>query len=182
MPIDLKFCQRAAYYKIRKGQAVEVLNLRISREEILANDTAAKNQVDTRLIEEWQTRWDRSSTGRTTHEFFPSIARRLVYNIELDYYVTQFLTGHGGFAYYLHKFNARNFTQDSDLCDCGQTETADHILFGCPLLRRKRRRLVKAAVEITGEWPCAKENLVSDMRIFKEFRKFAKWYILWSHR
>ncbi|CAB0034373.1 unnamed protein product [Trichogramma brassicae] len=138
--------------------------------KVLANDTAAKKREDARLLDEWQTRWDRSSTGRTTHEFFPSIARRLKYSIELDYYVTQFLTDHGGFAYYLHTFNAKNFTRDSDECDCGQTETADHILFECPLIRRMRRSLVKAAVEITGSWPCATENLVSDKRIFKEFK------------
>ncbi|CAB0043079.1 unnamed protein product [Trichogramma brassicae] len=170
MPMDLKLKQRAAEYRIRKGASVSVEGLDMTSEEVCADRVSASERVRRRLLEIWQAEWNRCEKGKDTYAFFPNIARRLSYNLELDHYVTQLLTGHGNFAYY--KFI--HCKASSHLCACGVTETSDHVLFDCPRRRTQRRALVEAAEAETGTWPCAKECLVSNKVLFDELKKFAK--------
>ena len=68
-------------------------------------------------LSEWQRRWDLSEKGRWSHRLIPDqktwLDRR---QGEVNYYLTQFLTGHGCFRAYLHRFKivespfARNVT------------------------------------------------------------------------
>ncbi|KAH8267065.1 hypothetical protein KR044_009177, partial [Drosophila immigrans] len=58
-----------------------------------------------RQLEEWQTRWQTSRKGRWTFELIPNIATWIeCQHKELDYHLTQFLTGHGCFREYLERF------------------------------------------------------------------------------
>ncbi|CAB0037853.1 unnamed protein product [Trichogramma brassicae] len=170
MPMDLKLKQRAAEYRIRKGASVSVEGLDMTSEEVCASKTSASERVRHRLIEVWQAKWNTSEKGKETFAFFPNIARRLSYNLQLDHYVTQLLTGHGNFAYY--KFI--HCKASSHLCACGETEDADHVLFDCPLRRSQRWALVEAAKVETGSWPCTKERLVANQVLFGELKKFAR--------
>ena len=68
-------------------------------------------------LSEWQRRWDLSVKGRWTHRLIPDLKTWLDRRQgEVNYYLTQFLTGHGCFRAYLHRFKivdhhyARNAT------------------------------------------------------------------------
>ena len=64
----------------------------------------------------------------TLREFFPN---QVPSWFETDYYTTTFLTGHGPFNEYLHRFKKLN----TDLCPCRMqaSQTVKHILTECPL-------------------------------------------------
>jgi len=88
----------------------------------------------------WQDRWDKVDKGRWTHRLIPNIkewtSRR---HGELDYYVTQFLTGHGCFRAYQHRFKI----DDNPSCPaCIESiEDAEHVLFVCPRFQVERAEL-----------------------------------------
>lgn len=77
----------------------------------------------------WQDRWNSSSKGRWTY--------KLIQNIDewtnrphgtCCYHVTQFLSGHGGYRKYLHKFGH----DDSAECpSCNTDEDTEHVMFNC---------------------------------------------------
>jgi len=54
-------------------------------------------------IRKWQSQWEETTNGAITKEFFPSVERRLVVNINLSTKVTTIMTGHGNIRYYLHR-------------------------------------------------------------------------------
>ncbi|KAG8264054.1 hypothetical protein J6590_019398 [Homalodisca vitripennis] len=57
---------------------------------------------------------------------------------EMDHYLTQFLTGHGNFKANLKRFNL----VEEERCECGERETANHVLMECDCLRRKEETSV----------------------------------------
>lgn len=120
-PADLLAKERQATYLHRnRGPASE--SRRTARAETMA---------------EWQRRWEDSTKGRWTHRLIPSIETWLSRKHgEVDYYLTQFLTGHGCFRAYLHRFHL----DDSPYCPMckGMPETAEHVLFECPRFQVER--------------------------------------------
>lgn len=88
----------------------------------------------------WQTQWDESSKGRWTHRLIPSIAtwaNRKYGNV--NFHLTQFLTGHGCFPAYLHRFG----NLESPACwYCGHVEDdARHTAFVCDAWETRRSRV-----------------------------------------
>lgn len=81
------------------------------------------------LIQEWQRKWERSENGRWTFKLIPDVRIWLSRKYtELDYYLTQALSGHGCFRKYLYRFKRAN----SDLCVyCGASDDAEHTIFKC---------------------------------------------------
>ncbi|XP_035222541.1 uncharacterized protein LOC118195349 [Stegodyphus dumicola] len=78
------------------------------------------------LYEEWQQRWDTSRTGRRTYKFIPKVTDLVFSNSSS---LNTFLSGHGPFPDYLHRFSLRDY----DLCECGLVGTPDHYAFTCRL-------------------------------------------------
>lgn len=84
------------------------------------------------ILTEWQARWDASQKGRTTYRYLPDIRARLaLIEFNPNYYVTQFLTGHGHFKAYLcgkiHK-------KPSEFCEpCGKYDSVQHAFRDCLL-------------------------------------------------
>ena len=85
-------------------------------------------------LDEWQIRWN-----AVTKELW---TQRLIENVQswvegrhcdVDFYMTQFLTGHGCFREYLRKYGHDNEVNCS-FCNNGN-ENAEHILFYCRRLR-----------------------------------------------
>ncbi|KAH8357853.1 hypothetical protein KR084_002828, partial [Drosophila pseudotakahashii] len=68
-------------------------------------------------IEAWQRRWTNADTGRWTHRLIPSLIPWLQRRHgQVDYYLTQMISGHGCFKAYLHRFKH----ETSPCCDhCG---------------------------------------------------------------
>ncbi|GIY03841.1 RNase H domain-containing protein [Caerostris extrusa] len=69
----------------------------------------------------WQEEWDTGTTGRRTHHFLPTVSTKMSTNTSINYFVT----GHGPFPAYLHRFNVK----ETDNCLCGEIGTPDHYLF-----------------------------------------------------
>ena len=84
----------------------------------------------TRLENRWQQRWMGAETGRWTHVLIPDLRRwtRREHG-QVNYYLTQALSGHGCFKAYLKRFN---ICQQStcDFCGC-ENDDAEHTLFHC---------------------------------------------------
>lgn len=85
-----------------------------------------------------------------------------------DENVSQIITGHGDFGGYLSRFSLR----DDGLCECGEQETAEHVLLHCCRFERQRLRL---EMDIDKAYPGAgitPEVLVRP-RCVRFFRQFA---------
>lgn len=98
----------------------------------------AKSSIRTVSINKWQQIYDASQTGSTTKLFFKniSLAYNIIKNIRLDNYISQILTGHGGFKSYLFRFNL----SDSPFCSCGEDvpQSVQHLLLECVRFVRLR--------------------------------------------
>lgn len=64
-------------------------------------------QIKQISMDEWQNRWETSTKGRWTYNWFPSVSERIQYPMELDHYTTQFLGEHGDFSGKLHHMKLR---------------------------------------------------------------------------
>ena len=109
----------------------------------IATVEEARKQAGRLSAEKWQREWDKTENGRWTHRLIPDISKWINRKHgEVNFHLTQFLSGHGSFRKYLHKFGKA----DSPLsCACHKIEeTAEHIFFVCPKFEEKRRRWMAA--------------------------------------
>ena len=75
-------------------------------------------------MEQWQSRWNHSATGRRMFDIFPRVSLR---RLHCDFYVNQVLTGHGTFSD--HQVRLRNNLR----CPCGApVSSIQHSLYVCP--------------------------------------------------
>lgn len=86
----------------------------------------------------WNDRYINSDRVKTTKLFFPDVimAHKVLKNIKLTPILVQVLTGHGGFAGYLHKYKHK----DTPACQCDDEaeESVTHLLTDCPMFCRQR--------------------------------------------
>ncbi len=80
----------------------------------------------------WQSWYTANKTGNWTRKLIPEVSNKASWN--LDFHTSQALSGHGVFRAYLCKMKRA----DSPLCECGEAETAEHILTKCPLFAEGR--------------------------------------------
>ncbi|KAM8702014.1 hypothetical protein ACLKA7_000215 [Drosophila subpalustris] len=94
--------------------------------EVRAVKEAARN----RCFSMWQAKWDSSANGRGTHKLFPKIEPWVNRKHgELNFHLTQLLSGHGCFRQYLNRFGR----EDDPMCPvCSTPENAEHVLLRCP--------------------------------------------------
>ena len=90
--------------------------------------------IRAKMDEGWNNEWSLTSKGRTTAAFFPSVRSRKQCRFIPTYGQTQLLSGHGKFASYLERFKIL----ESDVCWCGQSQTAEHLLLDCPATAGER--------------------------------------------
>ncbi|GBM07150.1 hypothetical protein AVEN_15407-1 [Araneus ventricosus] len=76
------------------------------------------------LINEWNSYWQNSTTGKCTKEIRPSANRDLLIS---NKYVIYLLTNHGPFPAYLCRFKILNYPD----CLCGEHGGVDHYLTSC---------------------------------------------------
>jgi len=108
-------------------------------------------------IRKWQNRWEETTKGAITKEFFPSAERRLAVNLQLNPNVTTIMSGHGNSRSYLHRLKFI----DSPECPCKQNiQTADRLIFQCEKLKYERG-ILKNSVLKAGNWPISKSELVN---------------------
>ncbi|GBN33787.1 Putative protein in type-1 retrotransposable element R1DM [Araneus ventricosus] len=84
-----------------------------------------KNHFQRVIKERWQQRWEFSLKARYTYGLMPQVSTKRCFG---DFYINQFLTGHGVFPVYQMRFFGKN-----DICHCGRDQgTITHYLYGCP--------------------------------------------------
>ncbi|KAF0757505.1 Uncharacterized protein FWK35_00017152 [Aphis craccivora] len=91
----------------------------------------------------WQRRWLFSKKGLWTKRLIPDVRRwadRRLPRVPLTYRITQFLTGHGCFQYYLNRMGRAA----SPLCvQCGNAmDSVEHTIIECPYWETYRTELV----------------------------------------
>lgn len=142
--------------------------VRTRRKAGLISEEEMADQWD-RLLNIWQDRWDVSEKGRWTHSMIPDIRRRLELPLEVDHYVSQFLTGHGDFNSKLESFALRG----TGACRCEtEDETVDHVLYRCPLLSAERGRVIRLIGE--DAWPCPTKVFLDTRSNYCALRRFAR--------
>ncbi|KAJ8719896.1 hypothetical protein PYW07_011939 [Mythimna separata] len=108
-------------------------------------------------VKKWQARYESSSTGAVTKVFFPDVlaAKRILRDTVLTPAHTQILTGHGGFAAYLHRFHLKN--SPSCVCDQSCEETVWHLLFECPRIIFRGHYWIKTPIKARNNTNCTRE-------------------------
>ena len=88
-------------------------------------------KADEELQTEWLRRWTTSPHGAWTRRLIPDIRPWLNRSFgEIDYHLTQFLSGHGVFRAYLHRFHLIE-RAECWMCESGEADTAEHAVFIC---------------------------------------------------
>jgi ribonuclease HI len=99
----------------------------------------AKHLVKASVFDRWQVEYGQSEQGEWTRSLFPELrmAARFTRICGLSFDLTQALTGHGCFRFYLHRFRII----DSPSCPCDGTTPQNvlHLLYECKLLESERR-------------------------------------------
>lgn len=145
-PIDIMVEERVRMHR-RNGQTLEEARL-----------TAKDKSIET-----WQRRWSENlHKGQWTKKLIPVIKTWLeCKHRQLDYFLTQALTGHGSFRTYTKKIGK----DIDDACVyCQQVDTPQHTIFQCP--RWEPERL--AAYSNTNVQHLRPDNLISQMTTSKD--------------
>ncbi|XP_047543137.1 uncharacterized protein LOC125075464 [Vanessa atalanta] len=92
-----------------------------------------KRNIREKTLDEWNRRYQSGGTASVTRAFFPDAVKayKIIRKIKLQGYLTQMLTGHGGFSEYLHRFKCKE--NPSCLCDPQAVESTLHCLLECPI-------------------------------------------------
>lgn len=108
IPIDLMIEERAKTYKKTPEERQQ------EREE---------------TISKWNLRWPEEEKGAWTRLLIPDLTHWVTRTHgDINYYLSQFLSGHGNFRSYLHRFKIK----DSPACIyCQELDTPEHV-FVCP--------------------------------------------------
>ena len=115
----------------------------LAEERTKINDETGidKAELRARSVRKWQRRWSTlQGKAQWTHRLIPNIedwvSRR---HGEMSYWLTQFLTGHGCFKAYLHRFGR---AENSECTNCAAPrDTAEHTVFECPRWETGRQKL-----------------------------------------
>ena len=111
------------------------------RAEIHHEALADRDEIRKQTIQRWQERWDTlQGKAEWTRRLIPTIGKWTNrQHGELNYWVTQFLTGHGCFRAYLHRFGR---LEDGTCVYCAApADTAEHTVFECPRWEARRTML-----------------------------------------
>uniref|UniRef100_A0ABD2WEJ2 Reverse transcriptase domain-containing protein n=1 Tax=Trichogramma kaykai TaxID=54128 RepID=A0ABD2WEJ2_9HYME len=100
----------------------------------------AKDEERLATLSKWQEAWDRSTKARWTHRLIPNIRvwieRR---HGELNYHLTQLLTGHGFFKHHSRRYD-HNQSAQCPACP-SSIENAEHVFYYCPRFSEERESL-----------------------------------------
>ena len=114
IPVALLARERQAIYKRKGDEPREV----VAREE------------RQHTLDEWQLSWQNETRGRWTARLIGNLGAWLNRKHgETDYFLTQFLSGHGSFQSYLHKIGKAR-SPDCVFCN-GVVDDAHHTFFSC---------------------------------------------------
>lgn len=155
----------ASAYRTVSRDAVAVISGLVPICSLVAEDVECRRRTERGIrklvrgdtMGSWQDAWDASENGRWTHRLIPKVVDWVNRKHgELNFHLTQVLSGHGCFRQYLHRFGHA----DSPFCPSCEAvvETAEHVVFVCPRFVDARNNLLDACGPDT-----TPDNLVSRM-------------------
>jgi len=155
LPLDLEITKQVFKRKLRLG---------------LITPDEYKHKID-ELLETWQNRYVATEKGEWTKKMIPSVVVRYHLPLQLDYYTTQILTGHGDFKGKLYSFKL----VDSPTCECalGGSETVAHVLLRCRRTETFREVLQEALYNEGETWPPEDGVFLKTKKLYEALRKFA---------
>lgn len=166
VPIDILLEKHRARYSVRVGVEARIGNVNIGAEVEQADAIRA---IDEKAMEIWQDRWAASDKGRTTFAFLSSVSERLRATWVVPcHFSSQLMTGHGNFN---DRLVSLGLAERED-CECGEEDTAQHLLLDCEVFSPQR----EALRDMIGEagWPEAARELVSTKESFALFAEFCR--------
>lgn len=132
---------------------------------------AVKQEERQKTLENWQRTWEQETKGRWTARMITNL--NLWVNRkhgEIDFYMTQFLSGHGYYKAYLKKMG---ITDSPECLYCTEVEDdAEHTFFDCQRWRTQRERLMSQVGEIRPE--TILEVLLRNSQSWEKVRNFIK--------
>ncbi|CAB0039999.1 unnamed protein product [Trichogramma brassicae] len=112
-----------------------------SREDARSDATSDERA---KTLKKWQAQWSATTKGRWTYRLKPSIAAWIERRHgEVNYHLTQLLSGHGCFRSYLCR--TKNDTSSSCPTCHPTVEDVLHVIFHCPRLTSEREELYQLA-------------------------------------
>lgn len=117
------------------------IDLLAEERDIVYRETGSKKEAKIRArersLQKWQNRWDTTNNASWTRSLIKQIKPWLDRKHgQTDYFLTQFLTGHGRFASYRNKIGLQT---DRNCYYCGLEDTPQHTVFDCEHFRNERR-------------------------------------------
>ena len=122
--------QNITYNEKADSMAKEALNQKPCS-EMSASFPACKVQLLKQIMSRWQTRWDRSNTGRATHDIVPTVGQQMKQFpdsrcVAISY--NRLLLNDTSLRAHQHRMKL----SDTNVCDCEQgIEDVHHFLFEC---------------------------------------------------
>ena len=161
IPMDLAADEACRVHAATEGNSAE------DRREI-------KSIERNRTMEKWQRRWENTQKGRWTFRLIPVLRTWMERKHgEVNYYLTQFFSGHGGYRGYLFKYGH----DDSPNCPlCMEVEDAEHVVFKCPRFDDSRHTLENEIGRVI-----TPENMVNVMAVSEERWQLVSNYITQVH-
>ncbi|CAB0039418.1 unnamed protein product [Trichogramma brassicae] len=99
----------------------------------------AKDEERLATLSKWQEAWDRSTKARWTHRLIPNIRTWIERRHgELNYHLTQLLTGQGFFKHHSQRYD-HNQSAQCPVCPTS-IENAEHVFLHCPRFSGERER------------------------------------------
>ena len=75
-----------------------------------------KHRIRAKYGNQWNQTWKNSTNGGRTRANFPNVVVRTEINLTLEFFLTQFLTGHG-------KFNENRWKQQAQMWICSKSKS-----------------------------------------------------------
>ncbi|KAF0696511.1 Retrovirus-related Pol polyprotein from type-1 retrotransposable element R1 [Aphis craccivora] len=140
----------------------------------ISKDSIRRSERSTTL-DLWQRRWLFSNKGLWTKRLIPDVRKwvsRRLPRVPLTYRMTQFLTGHGCFQYYLNPMGRAA----SSLCvQCGNAvDSVEHTIIVCPYWENYRAELAERLGDRISTLPYLRSCAVQPKRIFRTFQSRGK--------
>ena len=147
LPIKVLSEERRALYQ-QKGATI------LKPEEL-------RKQERRNSIQRLQILWDNTTKGRWTYHLIRQVDAWVNRDHgEVNYYLTQMISGHGCFRAYLHRFK-HEVSSECSYCS-GVSEDAEHVFFACPRFQTSRSNW-----ESTVHEKLRPESLIKVMLSFK---------------
>lgn len=154
-----------------------------NKDEIIVR-TTLHNLKQTLLDEawaEWQTEWEnaiwidgeKGTKSQYTRDLIPNVRDWARARHRPCHFMTQALTGHGNFKFYI----TYRGLGGGGYCSCGKLQTANHILGECSIFRNRRESFLREINIEADEFQITDLNLL-DRNVYTHFARYVKEVLL----